>query len=851
MKRTFLICFLFLFQFEQTFSQASTYVDDKGVFRWTKSKKEVRVFGVNYTLPFAHGYRAINYLNKNHKVAIDKDVYHIARLGITGHRVHIWDAEVTDSLGNLIPSSQLDLLDYTIAKLKERGIKTIITPIKIGGNGYPEKDQPAPGFSNHLQKHETYSGEEIINKQKRYLTQLLQHVNPYNNIAYKNDPDIIALEITNEPLHDNAEIATQYINTMVETIKNTGFKNPIFYNVSEKSKLIDAYLKANIDGCTFQWYPTGLVQNNIMPLNFLPNVDIYAIPFEHKKAFQNKARIIYEFDPGDTNLATLYPAMARSFRQAKFQFAAQFAYDAIDLAFSNTEYQTHYLNLAYTPSKAISLKIAAEVFQEVNSNDFFGSYPENTQFKNTTLDASNNLAVYNAESKFYHTNSTNISPKNIQKLKHIAGVGNSAIVKYSGTGAYFLDKVANGIWRLEVLPDVLWVNDPFEKASLQKTVAVLQENEQSIEINLPEFANKFNITAINNENTFGSKIVEKTFDIQPGTYLIHIDKLPKNFDFNQKIGNISLTEYANSNQKINKTFLVHQPKKYIEKDQDLEITIQAVAPKKIIKAEVVIPSGYLKTDQYVMTQIDAFSFTTTIPKHKIFNQTFKYYVVIHTEDGMKTFLESNVGHPSDWDFLAKFPFETEVVKKENTLVLFDASEKNTKFLWPNLWNILDYKIETIANKTSTTKELRISMEHLKINNPDLTFKILVPEVVKNEVSSLKNATKLIVSASSGNKEYQKVQVALQLKSGKVFGKSITLTSQKQDISIDLKDLIEGPLVLLPRPYPDFQPYFFQSKSKETFDVTNIEAVQISIGPGLTSEELETYQEIIIQKIQLQ
>ncbi len=106
--------------------------------------------------------------------------------------------------------------------------------------------------------------------------------------------------------------------------------------------------------------------------NYLPNVDAYQIPFFDKKAFQNKARIIYEFDAGDTNQSTLYPAMARSFREAKFQFAAQFAYDPIDLAFANTEYQTHYLNLAYSPSKALALKIATDPF--VGTLTFFRVY---------------------------------------------------------------------------------------------------------------------------------------------------------------------------------------------------------------------------------------------------------------------------------------------------------------------------------------------------------------------------------------------------------------------------------------------------------------------------------------------
>ncbi|NCT61505.1 MAG: cellulase family glycosylhydrolase, partial [Flavobacteriia bacterium] len=435
--------------------------------RWSKSKEEIRLFGVNYTLPFAHGFRAINYVNKDHKNAIDKDVYHLSRLDVNAFRVHIWDAEVTDSLGNLINSPQLDLLDYTLAKMKERGFKTLITPFKVGDNGYPEKNVPTQGFSNKLEKWQTYADEKIIEKQIRYFTQLLNHVNPYTGIAYKNDPDIIALEINNEPTHDNGPIATKYINRMVEVIRKVGFKNPIFYNISEVSKFVDNYLDATIQGCTFQWYPTGLVRNRLLEMNNLPNVDAYQIPFKDKKKFQNKARIIYEFDPGDTNQATLFPAMARSFREAKFQFAAQFAYDPIDLAFANTEYQTHYFNLAYTPSKAISFKIAAAVFRETPNGKSFGRYPNNNTFGNTTLNPDKNLAIYNSETAFFYTNSTEVIPKNIKNLKNIAGIGASNLVTYSGTGAYFLDKIENGIWRLEILPDVVWVNDPFAKASLK------------------------------------------------------------------------------------------------------------------------------------------------------------------------------------------------------------------------------------------------------------------------------------------------------------------------------------------------------------------------------------------------
>ena len=57
----------------------------------------------------------------------------------------------------------------------------------------------------------------------------------------------------------------------------------------------------------------------------------------------------------------MYPAMARLFLSEGVQSATQFQYETTPLADDNVSYKTHYLNLIYTPEKAISLAIAAEV----------------------------------------------------------------------------------------------------------------------------------------------------------------------------------------------------------------------------------------------------------------------------------------------------------------------------------------------------------------------------------------------------------------------------------------------------------------------------------------------------------
>ena len=149
----FLIFVFLLHSSTQLFSQNKNskknlvYVDNQGVMRWTKDKKEATFFGVNYTVPFAYGLRSHKALGVDLEKAIDNDVYHLARLGLDAFRVHMWDVEISDTLGNLLNNEQLRLFDYLLFKLKQRKIKIILTPIAFWGNGYPERDEKTPGFA--------------------------------------------------------------------------------------------------------------------------------------------------------------------------------------------------------------------------------------------------------------------------------------------------------------------------------------------------------------------------------------------------------------------------------------------------------------------------------------------------------------------------------------------------------------------------------------------------------------------------------------------------------------------------------------------------------------------------------
>ena len=142
----------------------------------------------------------------------------------------------------------------------------------------------------------------------------------------------------------------------------------------------------------------------------LPNVDRYPIPYADYAGCQNKARIVYEFDAADVAGSYMYPAMARSFRAAGFQWATQFAYDPLAIAYSNTEYQTHFLNLVYTPSKAVSFMIAGAAFRALPRGGDYGVYPASARFGPFRVSYVDDLSEMVTDTAFYYSNSTSTAP---------------------------------------------------------------------------------------------------------------------------------------------------------------------------------------------------------------------------------------------------------------------------------------------------------------------------------------------------------------------------------------------------------------------------------------------------------
>ena len=131
------------------------YLDREGVVRWRDDRREVALYGANYVLPSASDYRAAGYLGGDRKRMIEEDMAQFARMGWDGLRLTFWgDWESSDSAGNLIANDHLDLLDWLVARARERGIYMLFSPIQLYNANWPDalEDTTSPGVGRRYSR---------------------------------------------------------------------------------------------------------------------------------------------------------------------------------------------------------------------------------------------------------------------------------------------------------------------------------------------------------------------------------------------------------------------------------------------------------------------------------------------------------------------------------------------------------------------------------------------------------------------------------------------------------------------------------------------------------------------------
>ena len=653
----------------------AVFLDGQGVVRWSDTREEVALFGANYVLPTASDYRAAGYVHADRKRMIEEDMAHFARMGWDGLRLTFWgDWEASDSAGNLIANDHLDLLDWLVARARERGVYMLFSPIQLYNANWPDAvdDTTSPGFGRRFSRERMGTDPAAIRAQVNYLRQILAHINPYTGVALKDEPAILFIELVNEPVHHPEDLAgsVRYIDTLTDAVRQTGCEKLVFYNVSQDFRIGEAIRRARAQGVTFGWYPTGLNAGHELRGNYLRGVDEF--PDMLRPELARLPRIVYEFDSPDLRDATMYPAMVRTFRRVGAQFAAMFAYDMLRTASRNLGWQTHYLNLVYTPRKAMSAVIAAEAMRRLPRMRGYGRYPSNTRFGDFRISAEENLAELVAGDAFLYAGTTHSTPPDPAALRRIAGYGSSPIVTYAGEGVYFLDRVEKGVWRLEVYPDAMPVRDPFEPPSPDKVVTRAIGRTWPMTVRLPELGESFVVQPIAAGNPQAMRAGGGLFSVRPGVYLLSAAGPVKPSLLPKRIGHIGMAEYHAPPDDRAPPAVVSLARPTYLGGRGAKVTAlvaDSTPPDSVLL--FLRPAAGVSYRWFPMVPAGGYHYAAAVPGEALPEGRHEFAITTFRGRSATSFPGGGRGRPTDWNYHDPAPWTLDVVGPRTALRLFD------------------------------------------------------------------------------------------------------------------------------------------------------------------------------------
>ena len=813
---------------ERTASRAtrSVYLDNQGVVRWRDDRSEVALFGANYILPSASDYRAAGYLGADRKKVIDDDMAHFARMGWDGLRLTLWgDWENSDHAGNLIVNDHLDLFDYLIARARERGIYMLLSPIQTYNANWPDalRDTSPPGFSNHFSKGDLGTNPAAIAAQVNYLEQLLNHVNPYTGVALKNEPAILFIELINEPWHHPEDHAgsVRYINALVDAVRATGCDKILFHNISQDFRIANAIRDSKVQGVTFGWYPSALNSGHELSGNYLRAADSY-VPLQ-SASLGPRARIVYEFDSADLRTGYMYPAMARAFRGVGAQFASMFAYDMLATASRNLGWQTHYLNLVYTPRKTMSAVIAAEVMRRVPRFSSFGQYPANTEFADFRVSYDENLGELAANDAFLYTAATDRRPPHPEQLRRIAGVGSSPVVQYDGSGVYFLDRVRDGVWRLEVYPDAVPVRDPFEAPNKDVIVTRALWRSWPMRIVLPDLGPSYTLRPVHDDDT-EQRASDGRVLVRPGVYVVSAASSLDMRSLPPRLGSLAFDEFHPPPRDTVPLQVINQSAESQSSAQRIEIrarVVDTVAPIAVSVAVRAVGGSFARW--FPMRPASGYDYRASISPDSLAEGRYEYAIVVTrgTGNGERngaptnspspvprpssealTFPGGVAGWPNDWDFRGTHFWPLSVVSPRTSVMLFQPLADAPRLAFTRIGDA--GRRGLFRTLTSPVTGAPVFHLELPVFNgrglPDYTASLVLNDRLVGRRADLVNARALHLRLR-GLGARQQLHLTLVEHDGTSWSTAIAVDSTWQDCAIPLTGLRAERSVLLPQGFP--------------------------------------------------
>jgi hypothetical protein len=193
-------------------------------------------------------------------------------------------------------------------------------------------------------------------------------------------------------------------------------------------------------------------------------------------------------------------------------------------------------------------------------------------------------------------------------------------------------------------------------------------------------------------------------------------------------------------------------------------------------------------------------------------------------------------------------YQTFVFSPNGNIEIFNPSFDKTATFYPAFRR--GFQTSYITGTEPHQLVLRLSATELSGDHV-MGFEHYFGDKLQGRISEMNSFDKLIVRARTAEAQPVKAKITLIGKDAFAFSTFITLTNTFQDIQVSLNNLVADSILLLPRPYPGFLPLWFKASGAASFNLKEIEKIQITIGTELKEPEFKKPYSMEIESILLE
>jgi hypothetical protein len=249
---------------------------------------------------------------------------------------------------------------------------------------------------------------------------------------------------------------------------------------------------------------------------------------------------------------------------------------------------------------------------------------------------------------------------------------------------------------------------------------------------------------------------------------------------------------------------------------------------------------------FAMTATDGFEYSAEVPVDLLATGALRYHIALYTQSGVQTFPSGLAGVPADWDFYGD-PWQTRVVPADAPILLFDAAVDASNVTS----DFRDVRYELVPSERPGTHAMEVGVPNLERAEHDHSFRCFFKPKIQGRAAELRGRQNLVCFARSTGDRPIPLQLALVTADGVAYGGIIIVTPKHGTFIIPISALKQVRTPNIPHGYPTFIPFWSKVDADIPLDLNRIEAVLVSLGPGVSPSDYASPHGVQIERIWLE